>query len=145
MSYNDVDILLVEDNLADAELTLDTLKEKNLANKIYHVEDGKQALDFIFAEGQFKDRNIKSKPKLIILDLKLPKINGLEVLKKIKTDERSKAIPVVVLTSSTETKDLVESYELGVNSYVSKPVNFEDFSNSIAELGLYWLILNQQI
>lgn len=144
MNYNDVEILLVEDNPADAELTLDALKENNLANKVHLVEDGQQALDFIFANGSYQERTVTSKPKLILLDLKLPKVNGLEVLRKIKENPRTKTIPVVVLTSSKEEKDMIESYELGVNSYVTKPVNFDEFTKAVANLGLYWLILNQQ-
>ena len=144
MNYDDVEILLVEDNPADAELTLDALKENNLANKVHHVEDGQQALDFIFANGSYQGRNFKSKPKVILLDLKLPKVSGLEILRKIKENPRTKTIPVVILTSSKDEKDMIESYKLGVNSYVTKPVNFTEFSKAIVNLGLYWLILNQQ-
>jgi len=144
MNINDIEILLVEDNPADAELTLDALKEISLANKVHHVEDGKQALDFIFGEGEYSQRNLEAKPKLILLDLKLPKISGLEVLRKIKSDKKTKSIPVVVLTSSREEKDLIESYHLGVNSYVTKPVHFDEFAKAVANLGFYWLILNQQ-
>jgi len=143
MNYNNIEILLVEDNLADAELTLDSLRENNLANKVYHVADGQEAVDFIFASGQYKTRKIEIPPKLILLDLKLPKVNGLEVLHKIKSDTRTKTIPVVILTSSKEEKDIVESYKLGVNSYVTKPVDFNDFTKAVANLGLYWLLLNQ--
>ncbi len=144
MNYDDVEILLVEDNPADAELTLDALKENNLANKVHHVEDGQQALDYIFASGAYQNRNVKSKPKVILLDLKLPKVSGLEILRKIKENPRTKTIPVVILTSSKDEKDMIESYKLGVNSYVTKPVNFTEFSKAIVNLGLYWLILNQQ-
>lgn len=144
MNVNDVEVLLVEDNSADAELTLDALKENNLANKVHLVEDGQQALDFIFGNGEYRERNTALKPRVILLDLKLPKVTGLEVLRKIKGDEKTKTIPVVVLTSSKEENDMIESYELGVNSYVTKPVDFGAFSKAIADLGLYWLILNQQ-
>lgn len=145
MNYNDVEILLVEDNPADAELTLDALKESKVANKIHHVEDGQQALDFIFAKGKYLNRSINSKPKLILLDLKLPKVSGLEVLRIIKKDKQMKTIPVVILTSSKEEKDLIEGYQLGVNSYVTKPVNFDEFTKAVADLGLYWLILNEHL
>jgi two-component system, response regulator len=145
MNYNDVEILLIEDNPADAELTQDALKENNLANKVHHVEDGEEALDFIFARNEYSNRSINSKPKLILLDLKLPKVNGLEVLRILKKDKQMKTIPVVVLTSSKEEKDLIESYQLGVNSYITKPVNFDDFTKAVSDLGLYWLILNEHL
>lgn len=144
MNPNDVQILLVEDNPDDAELTMDALNERNLANQVHHVEDGQQAIDFLFGQGKFSYRASDPKPKLILLDLKLPKVSGLEVLHIIKKDERTRTIPVVVLTSSREEKDLIESYKLGVNSFVTKPVNFNEFSEAVANLGMYWLILNQQ-
>ncbi|MCB0281248.1 MAG: response regulator [Calditrichae bacterium] len=144
MIPNDVQILLVEDNPADSELTMDALRDRNLANQVHHVEDGQQAVDFLFGQGKYSGRNTDAKPKLILLDLKLPKLSGLDVLQIIKKDERTRTIPVVVLTSSREEKDLIESYQLGVNSYVTKPVNFNDFSEAVANLGMYWLILNQQ-
>jgi two-component system response regulator len=138
-----VEILLVEDNPADQELTLKALKKYNLSNNIFMVEDGAEAIDFVFAEGAYSSRNISILPKLILLDLKLPKISGLEVLKKIKADQRTKKIPVVILTSSKEEKDIIESYQYGVNSYIVKPVDFSKFIESIREIGFYWLLLNQ--
>jgi two-component system response regulator len=140
---NEVQILLVEDNPHDVELTLRALKKHNLANKVFVVKDGAEALDFIFATGIYAQRKIESNPKVILLDLKLPKVDGLEVLRKIKSDEHTKVIPVVVLTSSQEERDIVESYKLGVNSYVVKPVEFNKFVEAISELGLYWLLLNK--
>lgn len=138
-----VEILLVEDNPDDAELTLNSLKKNNLANKVHLVEDGEQALDFLFSRGQYSKREVQEKPKLILLDLKLPKIDGLEVLQVIKTDERLKTIPVVILTSSREESDIIKSYKVGVNSYIVKPVDFDKFTKSVSDLGLYWLVLNQ--
>ncbi len=143
MKANEVEILLVEDNPTDAELTLRALKKNNLANRVQVVTDGAEALDFIFANGVYKGRDINHKHRVILLDLKLPKVDGLEVLRKIKSDERTKNIPVVVLTSSREEKDRVESYKLGVNSYIAKPVDFNQFAKAVQELGLYWLLLNE--
>ncbi len=140
---NHVEILLVEDNMNDAELTIRALRKNNLANNLVHVQDGASALDFIYCKGVFKDRNSKTKPKLILLDLKMPKIDGLEVLRIIKSDEETKHIPVVVMTSSIEEKDLLESYKLGANSYIQKPVEFQKFISAIVEVGFYWVILNQ--
>ncbi len=140
---NHVEILLVEDNMNDAELTIRALRKNNLANNLVHVQDGASALDFIYCKGVFIDRNSKTKPKLILLDLKMPKIDGLEVLKIIKSDEETKHIPVVVMTSSIEEKDLLESYKLGANSYIQKPVEFQKFISAIVEVGFYWVILNQ--
>ncbi|MFW5892607.1 MAG: response regulator [Bacteroidota bacterium] len=137
-----VEILLVEDNPYDAELALRALKQNNLANKVVHVTDGEEALDFLFSRGDFASREMK-KPKVILLDLKLPKVGGLEVLKIVKNNPALKQIPVVVLTSSREEKDIVESYDLGVNSYMVKPVAFDKFIEVIKDLGMYWLILNQ--
>lgn len=139
----EVEILLVEDNPHDVELTLRALRKNNLRNKLHVATDGEKALDFIFARGEHAGRNIENSPKLVILDLKLPKIEGLEVLRQIKSDERTKVIPVVVMTSSNQEKDVVESYRLGVNSYIVKPVDFEKFMKSVSELGLYWLLLNK--
>ncbi len=142
-SKEEVEILLVEDNPTDVELTLRALKKNNLSNKVQVVTDGAEALDYLFATGVYKEREINNKPKVVLLDLKLPKVDGLEVLKKVKADERTKDIPIVVLTSSKEEQDRVESYKLGVNSYIVKPVDFEQFTKSVTELGLYWLLLNE--
>jgi len=141
---NEVEILLVEDNPNDAELAIRALKKNNLTNKIIRVCDGEEALDFIFARGQFKERKRENFPKIILLDLKLPKINGLEVLKIIKGDPVTKMIPVIVLTSSKEENDMIESYRFGVNSYMIKPVDFDKFIDSVKDIGLYWLLHNQQ-
>lgn len=140
---NEVEILLVEDNPSDAELTIRALKKSNLGNSLVHVKDGAEALDFIFACGVYAHRKINNVPKVILLDLKMPKVDGLEVLQKIKSDERTKTIPVVVMTSSREEQDIVMSYKYGVNSYIVKPVEFNEFAKAIADLGLYWLIINQ--
>jgi CheY-like chemotaxis protein len=140
-----VEILLVEDNPNDLELTLRALSKYNLANKIHVVKDGAEALEYIFATGAYGGKDIKDKPNMILLDLKLPKVDGIEVLQRIKADERTKAIPVVVLTSSTEERDIVESYELGANSYIVKPIDFDKFIDAVSELGFYWLLLNKQL
>ena len=138
-----VEILLVEDNPQDLELALRALKKANFSNRIQVARDGEEALEFIFCEGIHRDRKIEDAPKVILLDLKLPKVDGLEVLKRLKEDARTRSIPVVVLTSSREQLDVVESYRLGVNSYIVKPVNFEGFANAVRDLGMYWLLLNQ--
>lgn len=138
-----VEILLVEDNPQDLELALRALRKANLSNRIQIARDGAEALEYIFCEGEHVGRKIEDVPRVILLDLKLPKIDGLEVLQRIKGDRRTQMIPVVVLTSSKEQKDLVESYRLGVNSYIVKPVNFEQFVSSVKDLGMYWLLLNQ--
>ncbi len=138
-----VEIVLVEDNPHDAELTLRALRKKGLANKVKVLQDGVEALEFVFCTGPYTDRDICVHPKLILLDLKLPKLDGLEVLRQIKGDDRTKAIPVVVMTSSQEEMDLVESYKLGVNSYIVKPVDFDKFLDAVSNLGLYWLLLNR--
>ena len=143
MDMNEVEILLVEDNPNDAELTLRALKKSNLANRVFHAKDGAEALEFIFAEGVYARRSVENTPKVILLDLKLPKVNGIEVLQRIKTDERTKTIPIVVMTSSREDTDLEKCYALGVNSYIVKPVEFESFAKTVSELGFYWLLLNQ--
>lgn len=140
---NGVEILLVEDNPRDAELALRALKKRNLANHVVWVKDGAEALDCLFGVSPDTQTAINHVPKLILLDLKLPKVDGLEVLRRLKDDDRTKHIPVVVLTSSREEQDIVESYRLGVNSYIVKPVEFENFSEAVAQLGLYWLLLNQ--
>ncbi len=138
----EVEILLVEDNPTDAELALRALKKSNLANNLVWVKDGAEALDFIFATGEYSGRSVTCPPKVVLLDLRLPKVDGMEVLRKIKADERTRAIPVVVLTSSKEDRDIAESYQLGVNSYISKPVEFDAFAKTVSELGLYWLLVN---
>lgn len=140
----EVEILLVEDNASDAEMTIDALKKNGLANKLLHVKDGAAALDFIFAEGEYEGRNIENKPKVILLDLKMPKVNGIEVLQRIRGNEQTRTIPVVMLTSSKEDPDIKTCYDLGANSYVVKPVEFEEFQKAITELGLYWMIVNQK-
>jgi CheY-like chemotaxis protein len=139
---NDVEILLVEDNTADAELTLHSLRKENLANRVVRVEDGEQALDFLFCRGPYAHRSITSPPKVVLLDLKMPKVDGLEVLRVMKSDPQTRCIPVVVMTSSGEEKDLVNSYRLGVNSYLQKPVEFDQFREVVKQLGLYWLLVN---
>lgn len=138
-----VDILLVEDSLSDAEMTIAALKENNLANKLLHLRDGAAALDYIFGQGIYSGRNVNDKPKVILLDLKMPKVNGIEVLESIRNDERTKTIPVVILTSSKEDPDIKKCYEIGANSYVVKPVEFEAFQKAISGLGLFWMIINQ--
>jgi CheY-like chemotaxis protein len=138
----EVEILLVEDNPTDAELAIRALKDKNLTNKLVWVTDGAEALDFLFATGAYSGRQVANGPKVIMLDLRLPKVDGMEVLRRVKEDERTKTIPVVVLTSSKEDRDVAESYQLGVNSYISKPVEFNEFAKTVAELGLYWLLVN---
>jgi two-component system response regulator len=140
---NAVEILIVEDTPEDLELALRALRKANLTNRIQIAREGAEALEFIFAEGKHSGRKVEDGPKVILLDLKLPKIDGMEVLRRIKSDPRTKAIPVVVLTSSKEQKDVVESYQLGVNSYIVKPVNFERFAAAVQDLGMYWLLLNQ--
>jgi len=138
-----VEILLVEDNPQDMELALRALRKTNLTNRIHVARDGAEALEFIFCEGEFAERNMEHTPKVILLDLKLPKVDGLEVLKRIKGDPRTRTIPVVLLTSSKEQNDVVESYHLGVNSYIVKPVNSERFTEAVQQLGMYWLLANQ--
>lgn len=145
MDNNEIEVLLVEDNIYDAEMTIRGLKKVNLANKLIHVKDGAEALDFIFARGDFADRNIENKPKLVLLDIKMPKVDGIEVLRQIKSNDITKMVPVVMMTSSKEERDIISSYNLGVNSYVVKPVDFKNFVEAVGELGLYWLITNQPI
>lgn len=138
-----VEVLLVEDSPTDAELTIAALKENNLANNLVWVKDGAEALDFLFARGAYESRQMDKPPKLILLDLRLPKVDGLEVLRTLKSDKRTRGIPVAALTSSKEDRDITESYDLGVNSYISKPVEFDKFTQTIKELGLYWLLVNR--
>jgi CheY-like chemotaxis protein len=140
--FENVEILLVEDNPTDAELTMRALSKKNLANNLVWVKDGVEALDFIFCRGQYENR-ANLTPKLILLDLKLPKIDGIEVLRTIKADARTRTIPVVMLTSSHEERDIVESYQLGVNSYIVKPVDFDKFLEMVSQVGLYWALVNK--
>ena len=143
MLHTEVEILLIEDNPEEAELTIRSLRKQNLANKLLHIDDGAEALDVIFSKGKYADNKDPIHPKLILLDLKLPRVDGLEILRHIKSDEQTKLIPVVVLTSSKEESDIIESYRLGVNSYIVKPVNFDSFTKAVSELGLYWVIHNQ--
>ena len=143
MMENSIEILLVEDNPNDVELTLHALKKNNLTNHIHIVRDGAEALDYLFGSGTYAGRDVNHTPKVILLDLKLPKVDGMEVLRQIKADARTRSIPVVVLTSSREERDIVGSYQLGVNSYITKPVDFEQFTEAVRQLGLYWLLLNQ--
>ncbi len=143
VSVDPVDILLVEDNPDDVELTLRALERHHLANKVVVVEDGEEALNFVFGTGAYAHRRFGDGPKVILLDLKLPKIDGLEVLRRVKSDDRTKLIPVVVLTSSQEEQDIIESYHLGVNSYIVKPVDFDKFLLCVSELGFYWLVCNE--
>lgn len=140
--FRSVEILLVEDNPTDAELTMRALRENNLANHVTWIKNGAEALDFVFCRGAYRSRK-NDHPKLILLDLKLPKVDGIEVLRQIKSDEAAKMIPVVVLTSSAEERDIVESYRLGVNSYLVKPVDFEHFGETVAKAGLYWMLMNK--
>jgi two-component system, response regulator len=144
-NLNAVEILLVEDNPSDAELTLRALRKNNLANSIFIAEEGEEALDFLFCRGKFKSRNFSNPPKVVLLDLKLPKVSGLEILKLLKQDKRTAHIPVVVVTSSREEPDIKKAYDLGVNSYVVKPVDFEQFINAMSSLGLYWLLVNERL
>ncbi|MGH9747272.1 MAG: response regulator [Candidatus Acidiferrales bacterium] len=137
-----VEILLVEDNPADAELTIHALEKSKMINNVRHLQDGAMALDFLFCRGPYSDRRFDTPPRLILLDLKLPKIDGLGVLREIKADTRTKAIPVILLTSSKEERDVAISYKLGVNSYIQKPVNFTEFQDVVRQLGMYWLLVN---
>lgn len=141
--FKEVEILMVEDNPTDAELALRALKKNHLANSVFWAKDGAEALDFIFCAGQYAGRQMEFGPRLILLDIKLPKVDGIEVLAKVKSDERTRNIPVVMLTSSQEERDIVESYRLGVNSYIVKPVDFEQFVETVSKAGLYWMLINK--
>lgn len=140
---NELEILLVEDNPTDAELTIRALKKHHLANHLIHVTDGQEALDFFFGTGAYKGRDVLQLPKVVLLDLKLPKVGGIEVLRQLRANERTKLVPVVVLTSSHEDRDVIETYNLGANSYIVKPVEFENFSQAVSNMGMYWLLLNE--
>ena len=144
MNSDDTDILLVEDSRDDAELAIHALRREHLANNIFIARDGEEGLDFLFCRGPFAARSFEHPPKLVLLDLKLPKVDGIEVLRQLKQDPRTKAIPVVVLTSSREEQDLVRSYDLGANSYIQKPVDFEQFRQTVKTVGLYWMVINQR-
>lgn len=143
MENCEAEILIVEDSMDDANLTIRSLKKNNIANNMFHVKDGAEALDYIFAQGDYSSRVNAVKPRLILLDLKMPKVNGLEVLEKIKENPETRSIPVVILTSSQEDPDIKKCYELGANSYVTKPVEFEGFIKAVKELGFYWMVLNK--
>ena len=145
MKHDEVEILLVEDDANDVELTLLTLRKYNLGNKIHVVRDGEEALDYLFCRGPYAHRSFDGPPKVVFLDLKLPKVNGLEVLKELKADPRTRPVPVVVMTSSREQRDMVEGYQLGVNSYIQKPIDFGEFQTIIKDLGYYWLVVNQPL
>lgn len=143
MSVTDVEILLVEDNPNDIDLTLHALRRDNLANRIHVARDGEEALDFLFCRNQYADRPHNARTRLVLLDLKLPKVDGIEVLRQLRNNPETKPIPVVILTASREEKDMIDGYQLGVNSYIQKPVDFDKFRETIRQLGLYWLVINQ--
>lgn len=143
MQNNEIEILIVEDNLYDAELTIRALQKQNLANKLIHLRDGAEALDFLFANGKYASRNPEVTPRVVFLDLKMPKVDGIEVLRKLKSDARTRTIPVVILTSSAEDPDVKRCYDLGANSYIVKPVEFENFVRIVSDLGLYWIVINK--
>lgn len=143
MINNEIEILLIEDSMEDAEMTIRALKKVNLANRLVHLKDGHEAIDFLFGNGDYEARKLAGKPKVILLDIKMPRVDGIEVLRQIKANESTRMIPVVVMTSSSEEKDIITSYKLGVNSYVVKPVDFDGFAKAVSELGLYWLLTNK--
>jgi two-component system response regulator len=145
MNSGELDILLVEDNQDDMDLAMHALRREKLANNIFVARDGEEALDFLFCRGAFAKRSFEHPPKLVLLDLKLPKVDGMEVLKQVKSDPRTKIIPVVIMTSSKEERDLVAGYDLGANSYIQKPVNFDQFRETVKSVGLYWLVINQPV
>lgn len=145
MHNKEVEIILVEDNPSDAELTIRALKKHNLADHLVHLKDGAEALEFLFGQGKYASRKIEQLPKVILLDLKMPKVNGMEFLDKIKSSRLTKVIPVVILTSSSEDPDIKRCYELGANSYIVKPVGFNNFKKAIAELGMYWMLFNRAL
>jgi two-component system, response regulator len=140
---NEVEILLVEDDTADAELTMRALRRNNLVNRIHWVRDGEEALDYMFASGSYSGRERTSLPKLVLLDLKMPKVDGMQVLRRLKADPATQAVPVVIMTSSNEERDVAHSYDLGANSYIVKPVQFEAFLDTVAKIGLYWVLTNR--
>src|SRR5713226_2004964 len=144
MNSVETDILLVEDSPEDAELAIHALRRENLANNIFIARDGEEALDFLFCRAKFASRSFEHPPKLVLLDLKLPKVDGLEVLKQAKGDPRTRAIPIVIMTSSKEERDLVRSYDRGANSFIQKPVDFEQFRQTVKTVGLYWMVINQR-
>jgi CheY-like chemotaxis protein len=143
MTADEIDILLVEDNDDDMELALHTLRRERLANKIFVARDGEEALDFLFCRGAFAQRSFGHPPKLVLLDLKVPKVDGIEVLRQIKADDRTRSIPVVIMTSSKEERDIVNGYSLGANSFIQKPVDFDQFRDTVRQVGLYWMLVNQ--
>jgi two-component system, response regulator len=142
MESQPIEILLVEDNDADADLALHALQKSKVGNRIKRVADGEEALDYLFCRGAFSDRSFDAAPRLVLLDLKLPKVDGLQILRELKADPRTKSIPIVLLTASREERDLVDGYQIGVNSYIQKPVNFDQFRDVVRQLGLYWLLIN---
>jgi CheY-like chemotaxis protein len=144
MDNEEIEILIVDDNVDDADLAIRALRKQNVANKLIHLIDGVEALDFLTGQGRFSGRNIQTKPKVIFLDLKMPRLSGLQVLERIKSNEELKTIPVVILTSSAEDPDVKRSYQLGANSYIVKPVEFDNFSKTVSDLGLYWVVINKR-
>ena len=139
----EIEILLVEDNPEDAEMTMHALRQNNLVNRLHWVKDGEEALEYLYRSGRYAGRDPARPPKLVLLDIKMPKVDGIEVLRRLKEDERTKATPVVIMTSSNEERDVVESYRLGVNSYVVKPLQFDVFLETVAKIGLYWVLTNR--